>query len=338
MNKFLYILLISLISTPVFAIGSKSDTSRIMSYMTPVKSQQSRGTCTIFSTTALLEALLIKKGEASSSIDLSEEWLEYLAMSKQTDEGSTVNRNIKKLRFFGMTTEKMWPYIGKKWTDLDSDPLARKRCGILSGDKLLSCLWGHQNPDLLRGSDSYVESIDEEFFHIREDARLFMDERELRGRITKKKTYLIDSSRAKELLYKGEPVIAGVKLYYGSWNHSKTDKFEIQKRDKSLWYKGIVGFPMEGSRDKRICDERGGGHSIVIVGYDDNKTITHRALLDNGKWKTVTYKGVYYFKNSWGVRGFGRDFEFNGRSMPGYGMITQKYLNDLGRFYHLPLK
>jgi hypothetical protein len=338
MNKNLSILLILLISTSSYAASSKSDTEKIMSYMTSVKSQKSRGTCTIFSTTGLLEALLVKKGLASKDIDLSEEWLEYLAMSKQNDEGSTVNRNIKKLRFFGMTSEKVWPYIGEKWLELDSSPLARKRCGSLEGDTLLSCLWGHQNPELLRASDSYVQSIDEEFFHIREDARSFMNDLDLRSRITKAKTYLIDMTKAKELLSKGTPVIAGMKLYYGSWNHSKTTKFEIQKRDKKLWYNGVVGFPEAGSRDRRICDERGGGHSIIIVGHDDKKIITSKILMDDGTWVTKTYKGVYYFKNSWGVRGFGRDFKFNGRSMPGYGMITQKYLNDLGRFYHLPLK
>jgi hypothetical protein len=338
MKNSLFILLILFISTPSFAAISSSDTQKIMSYMTDVKSQKSRGTCTIFSTTALLEALLIKKGLASKDIDLSEEWLEYLAMSNQNDEGSTVNRNIKKLRFFGMTTEKKWPYIGEKWTSLDSSPLAKSRCGTLSGDKLLSCLWGHQNPELLRAEDNYVLSIDEDFYHIREDAKAFMNDMNLRKRITKAKSYQIEMSQAKKLLLKGIPVIAGMKLYYGSWNHSKTDKFEIQKRDKSLWYKGIVGFPEVGSKDRRICDERGGGHSVVIVGFDDNKTITSRLLMDDGTWKSTTYKGVYYFKNSWGVKGFGRDFEFNGESMPGYGMITQKYLNDLGRFYHLPLK
>ncbi len=338
MKNSLLILLILLFSSPVIAGDSSSDTLKIMSYMTEVKSQRSRGTCTIFSTTGLLEALLIKKGLAAKDIDLSEEWLEYLAMSNQNDEGSTVNRNIKKLRFFGMTTEKLWPYVGEKWTDLDSNPLARSRCESLSGDKLLSCLFGHQNPELLRGEDNYVLEMDEEFFHIREDAKTFMNDMNLRSRITKSKSYQIEMSEAKRLLLKGTPVIAGIKLYYGSWNHSKTDKFGIQKRDKSLWYKGVVGYPEAGSKDRRICDERGGGHSIIIVGFDDKKTITSRLLMDDGSWKTTTYKGVYYFKNSWGVKGFGRDFKFNGEPKPGYGMVTQKYLNNLGRFYHLPLK
>lgn len=335
------LLFISLLfSTASFSKGlpSRNDVNQIISYMTPVKSQKSRGTCTIFSTLGLFEAKLIKRGLASSDIDLSEEWLEYMAISRQTDEGSTVNRNIKKIRFFGMVKETTWPYLGVKWPDLDAHPLARPRCGHLEGDLLSSCLWAHRDPTLLRASDEEVLAKDEEFFQMREEAKTFMEDLDLRSFIVKQKSYGITSELAKEKLAKGEPVIAGLKLYYGSWNHSKTDKFEIQKREKKKWYNGIVGFPEEGSRDRRICDERGGGHSIVIVGYDDNKIVKSRLLMDDGTWKETTYKGVYYFKNSWGVRGFGRDFKLNGKSLPGYGMITQKYLNELGSFYHLPLR
>lgn len=331
----LYVLSFSLAAK---TLPERSHTEEIISFMTPVKSQKSRGTCTIFSVTGLLEALLIKKSQAPLSIDLSEEWLEYLAMSKQNDEGSTVNRNIKKIRFFGTISEESWPYLGLKWPTLDAHTLAKPRCGHLANDNLLSCLWGHRDPILLRASDAFVLERDEDFFYMREEARAFLKEHNLRENIKKQKTYEIDSLSAKRKLAKGIPVIAGLKLYYASWNHSKTDKFDIQPREKKFWYKGIVGFPELGSKDRRICDERGGGHSIILVGYDDEVEIHGKLLMDDGSWKKTTYKGVYYFKNSWGVRGFGRDFELNGQELPGYGMITQKYLDTLGHFYHLPLK
>ena len=114
----------------------------------------------------------------------------------------------------------------------------------------------------------------------------------------------------------------------------------VAPRTVSKWFDSgqLQGYRIPGSKDRRICDERGGGHSIVLVGYDDTVEVKGRLLMDDGTWKASTYKGVYYFKNSWGVRGFGRDFELNGRKLPGYGMITQKYLHDLGTFHHLPLK
>lgn len=336
-----FLLLISLfvsVSLSAKGLPLKNDVEQIVSLMTSVKSQKSRGTCTIFSTTGLLEAMMIKNGLAGKDIDLSEEWLEYIIMTQKTDEGSSVSKNIKKLRFFGHVNETTWPYLGVKWQSLDDHPLARTRCGHLSGDPLLSCFWGHRDPSLLRSSDAVVLSKDSEFYDIREEARTFIKNYDLRKRIPKQSNYRIPKEEVKKKLALGTPVIAGIKLYYGSWNHSKTDKFDIQPRQKKIWYKGIVGFPEPGSKDRRICNERGGGHSIVLVGYDDTVEVKGRLLMDDGNWKETTYKGVYYFKNSWGVRGFGRDFELNGRKLPGYGMITQKYIHELGTFHHLPLR
>ena len=59
--------------------------------------------------------------------------------------------------------------------------------------------------------------------------------------------------------------------------------------------------------------------------------------MEDGTWKEFSYRGVYYFKNSWGLRVSGRDFKLQGKNFPGYGMITQKYAHELGTFYHPPL-
>jgi hypothetical protein len=74
------------------------------------------------------------------------------------------------------------------------------------------------------------------------------------------------------------------------------------------------------------------------VGYDDEKVTKTKMLMDDGSTKEFSYKGVYYFKNSWGIKGSGRDFTLNGVSYPGYGMITQKYAHEHGRFFHYPTK
>ena len=58
-----------------------------------------------------------------------------------------------------------------------------------------------------------------------------------------------------------------------------------------------------------ICPSICSGHSILVVGYDDNKIVEKTIKMADGKMKKFTYKGVYYFKNSWGTSSFGRDFE-----------------------------
>lgn len=324
----------------------QSPISEVMGYQTSVKRQRSRGTCTIFTTLGLIESHL-KKYEQEHSLyeedkDLSEEWLEYLAMRGKVTEGSTTSKNMNLVLLHGVVYEPTWPYIGKKWLSVDDHPLAKERCGFLSGDIQISCLWGHRSPELLVLREEELldrESLhyDPEFVSIRKEAKS-LKTKLVEPLFKTRKSYKIkDLKWVKTYLNRKQPLIMGLKLYYGAWNHSKTDKFEIQPRDKSQWYQGIVGYPEPGSRDRRICDEKGGGHSLIIVGYDDEKVIKTRVLMDDGSWKEFSYKGVYYFKNSWGTHSFGRDFSFKGESMPGYGMITQRYAHELGRFFHFPV-
>ena len=324
--------------------STRSNIAKVIAFQTPVKSQKSRGTCTIFTSIGLLEALLQKHGIMENP-DLSEEWLEYIIMTKKFDEGSNVSRNFKKLRFFGVVSEETWPYVGKRWRTVNDSELAMNRCGHLvekSDDDLpkiplTSCLLGHRDPSYLRMDDAELKNLDPEFFAIREEARDFKATT-LKSFMQKKSTYKLSKlSEVKEKLLNDIPVILGVKLYYGAWNHSKTTKLEIQKRDKSIWYKGIVGYPEKGSMDFKISSEKGGGHSLILVGFDDHKTITHRQKMEDGTWIEKTYTGVYYFKNSWGTRGFGRDFTFEGKRLRGYGIMPQKYAHDFGTFYHLPV-
>ena len=326
---------------------AQSPIEKVMSYQTSVKRQKSRGTCTIFSTLGLLESHLkrleILEGHSPVDWDLSEEWLEYLAMRNKTSEGSTTSTNMRLILSEGIATEEIWPYIGKKWLTVDDSPLAKERCDQLEGSTQLSCLWGHRAPQLLTLEDHLLNNpehpfFDPEFVTIRKNAKENLKNLIKRNFKVRKSFKINDLKWVKSYLNKGFPLIMGTRLYYGSWNHSKTDKFDIQERDKSKWYQGIVGYPEPGSKDKLICDEKGGGHSLIIVGYDDEKVIKTRMLMENGEWKEFTYKGVYYFKNSWGTHSFGRDFNFKGRSMPGYGMITQKYAHEYGRFFHYPVR
>jgi hypothetical protein len=322
-------------------LPNRSDVEKVISLQTPVKRQRSRGTCTIFTTIGLLESHLIRLGLSDNSVDLSEEWLEYIMMTKKQTEGSKSSKNIKKVRFFGVVSEQSWPYLGEKWfVEPENIPQAISTCGHLDrhSEYWMSCLLGHRDPRLLRADDDFVRKHDPEFISLRDEALLFK-EQFLKGRLERRSHYRVETlSEVKKKLLEGIPLIMGLKLYYGSWNHSKSKKLEIQKRDKKRWYKGIVTYPEPGSIDRRISGEKGGGHSLIIVGYDDEVVVHSRMLMEDGTWKEFQYKGVYYFKNSWGTHAFGKDFILNGKKIPGYGMITQKYAHEMGTFVHMPLE
>ncbi|OIQ20380.1 MAG: hypothetical protein BM556_00100 [Bacteriovorax sp. MedPE-SWde] len=335
-NKFYLILF--LFATSTIAAPLSSNTHELIKLQSSVKSQKSRGTCTMFSAIGLVEHLLIKKGAyLPEDIDLSEEWMEYIIMKDKQSEGSSTSRNFKAIKKYGVVHEQTWPYIGRKWVDLIEYPLSRERCSHLEDQALLlqSCLLGHRDPTLLRISTDAVEKIDPAFIAIRDEA-MKLKESITNGLFKRKKSYkLKNHNTVKDLLSSGESLIMGTKLYYGSWNSKKTITHEIQERDKKKWYKGIVSYPEPGSRDRRISFEKGGGHSLILVGYDDEVVVNSRMQMEDGSWKKFSYKGVYYFKNSWGVRGFGKRFKLDGISYPGYGMITQKYAHEMGSFFRI---
>ncbi|MCB0366972.1 MAG: hypothetical protein KDD68_16355, partial [Bdellovibrionales bacterium] len=289
----------------------RNDVEGLIKKQTPVRAQEKRGTCSIFSATALLEFHLVNIFDLVPTLDLSEEWLEYLATRNRTTDGSNSWRNFDLINQHGMPDEQLLPYIGRTWKVDDLPPLAIERCGHLRGVPFSSCLLGHRDPSLLHATDAQLLDVnsglyDPEFQRAREAA------------LEVKQTYINYSDRdyilqyvnqIQEALDQGEPLTMGAGFYYGSWNHRTAPDLGMP-RDMNNWYKGIVGYPEPGSVDSVMSPTKEAGHSIVIVGYDNEKTVRTRVRMTDGSTKTFTYTGVYYFKNSWGKDGFGRDFSF----------------------------
>lgn len=316
----------------------KSDTESVIAFQSPVRSQMARGTCSIFSATAYLEGLLIKKGEFDQGIDLSEEWLQYTAVRNKTSDGSYAGSNFEAIRRYGMPYETTLPYIGEDWVEV-FNIFKDKRCGHLSGNQQKSCYIVHRDPTLLTLSDEQIldESkpfYDPEFVTARTEAVQFRTDH---IQFASTNYYMSNVSQIKGALLQGYPIILEIDFYYGAWNHRKADELGIG-RDMDQWYQGIVTNPEYGSMDLQESKKKPAGHSILVVGFDDNKIVKKKIKMADGTMKTFTYKGVYYFKNSWGADSFGRDFQVDGNNYPGYGMIVQKHAHKDGAFYVLPLK
>ena len=318
---------------------SRSKVHQIMKYITSVKSQGKRGACSIFSSTALLESELIRRGLSNNSINLSEEWLEYLAVRNKVTEGSNDFRNLNAYRNYGFVYESTWSYIPYKWEFIDDDPLAQIRCSSLIKDKLISCLLGHRNPDLFEASDELLNNpnnpiYDPEFIEIRNES--FYNRDNLNDKIfgyRKKKLRVKSISEVRKLLNNNITLTLAIQLFYGAWNMKKAELLGIGKREKALYKSGQIGNPEPGSKDFNISQEKGRkGHSVQIIGYDDDVTIKRKVLMDNNEYKEFEYKGVYYFKNSWGSKFFGKNFEIDGIIYPGFGMLPQIYAHEFGRF------
>ena len=320
---------------------------KAISWQTNVKNQGSRGTCSIFSAVGLLESILIQYFNQNKNIDLSEEWVEFLAMKDRQKDGYWSFKSWKNITLFGIADEKIWKYVGKTWKSKKHSNLSLKRCQNLNSSILKSCLLAHRNPDLLNTSDR--DLIDP--LHRLHDPEF----KDIRNNALKNKVNFIDGNinaashfsynyqveyiwQIKELLSKNVPLTLAVDFYYGAWNHSQANSLKIG-RNLTHWNQGIVGFPEIGSSDYLISNksENRAGHSIVIVGYDDDIVIKTKIKMQDGSIKNFTYKGVYFFKNSWGINSFGKKTSINNKTYPGYGIIVQDYAHQYGSFYKLPI-
>jgi|GEM_PF-545779 len=328
--------------------ATRNDVEGMIRIQTPVKSQGSRGTCSIFSATAMLESLLVSTARFSAAgTDLSEEWLEYVLMTANYSgtDGSNSPQNFQAFARTGSAIESLLPYLGDDWTTA-STQLSARRCAGLQSIDLKRCLLGHRNPYLIGASDAELSTqgsplFDLEFMRARQSAFELRDTYLRNGQSGE-----ISPADAKRLLIQGVAVTLDIDFFYGAWNHRLADTLGIG-RSETEWLQGIVTFPAPGSADEAKSRQKPAGHSILLVGFDDDVVVTTRKIMTDGSIKEFTYRGVYYFKNSWGSGGFGTTFTLGGKIYPGYGMMVQDYphagdprdrMRTYGRFYSLILR
>ena len=264
-----------------------------------VLSQGRRGVCSIFSTVGLMEHLYIKEGTITEP-DFSEQALQWstkieLGAFPRTG-GSSASRNLEAINRFGLWEEAAWPYEPNKWTTAN-DP---------------ECTGEDDQPTLCYTNGSPPETA-----------------------LTQKRWYLPRgrwvSSRVRSLkavmFEKKMAVVAGMTFYYQSWNHRGSKL----KTDNELWRKGIVTYPNQD--DKTSSLEKRAGHSILLVGWDDNMEAPKRdkdgEYLKDADGNVEMEKGFFLFKNSWGTGSFGKDNP-NG---DGYGWLSYKYVEEEARSY-----
>jgi hypothetical protein len=164
---------------PFWVLPKNSDVDDLIKKQSPIRNQAARGTCSIFSATALLESLLLIEGN-TTQIDLAEEFLEYIAARTRTVDGSTSDANIRNFQSYGMPNENTMPYIGQTWKTLGFSSLSQDRCGKVSSYYLDSCLLAHYDPNLLFASENSLKDpkgslFNPDFLKARQEAEHFRD-------------------------------------------------------------------------------------------------------------------------------------------------------------------
>lgn len=319
-------------------LPENSDVKKMMAFQTPIKSQGKRGTCTIFSTTAHLEALYMILFKPETYPDFSEEWLQYIniANKKDAEEGSSNPRNVLLSMKYGIVGERDWPYNPNDWTSYPQTSEEYLYCSKIDPNETIikKCLFAHRDPNLIFADSNILQRDYPNFSRLTEKAKNLKQDFLIKH-FVKNLRALKSVGEIKYALKNGIPLTLGLDFYYGAWNHRKADEFGIG-RDMDAFNAGLVSYPEIGSVDREVSAKKDSGHAVLVVGYDDNIVITSNIKMTNGEYRQFKYRGAYIIKNSWGTESLGNNFIYNGKKYPGYAYITYKYAHEFGGFYELP--
>lgn len=269
----------------------------LVSMQSPVRNQASRGVCSIFSTVGLMEHLYIKEGTITQP-DFSEQFLQWSSKfengSFTSTGGSNARENLATIRTYGITAESFWPYEGFKWTTTHDQECDGE------DDQPTRCYTNGAPPETALSAPRW---------HLPAGRWINSSARSIKGHMFTTQT----------------AVVIGVSFMYQAWNHGRSP-LPTNAENKRL---GYVLTP--NAADVEDSTERGAGHSILLVGWDDELSVQRRdeagePMVDE-EGEPVMDTGFFLFKNSWGTGKFGVENPHG----DGYGWISYQHLADHGR-------
>ncbi len=265
----------------------------LIAQQSPVKSQASRGVCSIFSTVALMEHLYIAAGDRNP--DFSEQYLQWSVKNEvgafPNTSGSSADSNVEAISEYGIVKEADWPYETREW-NTSNDPACN------GGENLPTRCYTNGEPPASAKEATKYKLPAGRWVNSRTDS--------IKGHMTNKKT----------------AVVIGGTFFYQAWNHRASSL----PTNQAYWREGYVLSPNAEDRTKSL--EKRAGHSILLVGWDDTLEVQkvdkdgNEVVDDQGR--PVMEKGFFIFKNSWGTGSFG----VNNPHGDGYGFISYRYVAD----------
>jgi len=271
----------------------------LVALQSPVRNQASRGVCSIFSTVALMEHLYIKEGTLRTP-DFSEQYLQWAVkfqVKAYTEtEGSNADRNIEAINQFGIVDEATWPYQTSRWTSSNDARCTGQK------DQPTLCYTNGEPTDTIKNGTKWKLPRGRWVSSRRQSIKAFMSQNK-------------------------QAVVAGMTFYYQSWNHRGSPLPVSGEYGR----KGYILFPND--KDIETSKEKPAGHSILIVGWDDDLEVQRLddkgAVMTDADGKPLTEKGFFLIKNSWGTGNFGTENPFGA----GYGWLSMKYVETYANIY-----
>lgn len=267
----------------------------VVEFQSPIKSQGSRGVCSIFSTVALMESLYIKEGTLTQP-DFSEQYLQWSSKFEvgafRNTSGSNATENLRAISQYGIVDEATWPYQPSPWGASNDE-----RCVGEEDSRPTLCHTNGEPSAEIKAARKYK----------------LPSSRWVSGRRQNIKAFMFGNKQG---------VLAGMTFFYQSWNHGSS----TLPVNSEYSAQGYVLYPNEADKAKSL--EKRAGHSILLVGWDDNLEVPvvdekgNQVLDADGK--PVVEKGFFLFKNSWGTARFGTKNPFGA----GYGWLSMRYVEE----------
>lgn len=268
------------------------ETFDLIATQSAIRSQGSRGVCSVFGTVALMEHLYISEGTLTDP-DFSEQFLQWSSKieggSFPNSGGSNANSNITAAHRYGNVLESAWPYEPSGWGTTEDEECT-------GDDRPTRCYTNGEPP---------AAALDAQRFMIPRG-------RWVSNRVDSIKAHMFDTNTA---------VQAGGTFFYQAWGHGGS----LIPRYSGYRSQGYVLAP--SPEDVTSSNTHRAGHSFLLVGWDDNLSVQsvdgegNLAVDENGE--DIMQTGFFLFKNSWGD-GWAEENPHGA----GYGWIAYEYVTE----------
>ena len=272
----------------------------LLEIQSPVRNQASRGVCTIFSTTALMESIYIREGSTPNP-DFSEQFLQWSSKVEGrrflTSGGSNNEANLAAIVRFGTVAESAWPYQTSAWT-ASNDP----GCAMPEAMRPVQCHTNGQPPaEALAAPRAFLPS-----------------QRAIASTRAGISSYMVNNRL---------PVVISGTFFYQAWNHGGSMLPTSSENSR----RGIIQYP--NAEDRADSLMRRAGHGVLLVGFDNNMSVQRINAQGqpevDAMGRPVMETGFFLFKNSWGATRFGAEQVPNTTVHPtGYGWISMRYVEE----------
>ncbi len=276
----------------------------LLAIQSPVRNQGRRGTCTIFSTTALMESLYMSEGTIASP-DFSEQFLQWSTKTEVrrfTDgEGSNNEVNLQAISRFGIVEETAWPYEIAAW-GVSNDPA----CTGEEEMRPTRCFTNGEPPATALAAQRFTLPAG----------------RWINSRRSSLQSYMVNNRL---------PVVVSGTFFYQAWSHGGS-MLPTSAENKR---RGIVQYPSaEDQTDSRL---RPAGHGILLVGFDSEMRVQRVNGMGqpevDAMGNPVYDTGFYLFKNSWNNTWALEQVPGTTEHPGGFGWISMRYIEEFMQAY-----